>query len=107
MKRRLRILHLEDDLRDAELIREMLVSEGISCDIVRVDKQAAFLDALEQSGFELIFADYSLPAFDGISALNIAKEKSPETPFIFMGLLPNEWVKMNSKINESLVQQGV
>ena len=84
MKGTLRILHLEDDLRDAELVREMLLSEGIACDIVRVDTQAAFLDALEQSGFELIFADYSLPAFDGISALNIAKEKAPDIPFIFI-----------------------
>ena len=84
MKRRLRILHLEDDLKDAELIREMLVSEGIACDIVRVDTQAAFLDALEQSDFELIFADYSLPAFDGISALNIVKGKYPDIPFLFI-----------------------
>jgi len=80
----LRILHLEDDLRDAELIREMLYSEGMACDIVRVDTQAAFVEALERSPFELIFADYSLPAFDGISALKIAKEKSPDTPFIFI-----------------------
>jgi len=80
----MRILHLEDDLRDAELIREMLVSEGMSCDVVRVDTQADFIDALEQSRFELIFADYSLPAFDGISALNIAKEKAPDIPFIFI-----------------------
>ena len=65
----MRILHLEDDLRDAELVREMLLLEGIACDIVRVDTRTAFVDALEKGNFELIFADYSLPAFDGISAL--------------------------------------
>ncbi len=80
----MRILHLEDDPKDAEIIKEMLLSEGMVCDIVRVDTQAAFVDALEQGNFELIFADYSLPAFDGISALRIAKEKSPDTPFIFI-----------------------
>jgi len=80
----MRILHLEDDLKDAEIVKEMLLSEGIACDIVRVDTQAAFIDALEQGNFELIFADYSLPAFDGISALRITKEKSPDTPFIFI-----------------------
>ncbi len=84
MKGTLRILHLEDDIRDAELVREMLLSEGIACDIVRVDTQAAFLDALETGGWGLIFADYSLPAFDGISALNLAKEKAPDIPFIFI-----------------------
>jgi len=84
MKRTLRILHLEDDLRDAELVREILASDGIACDVVRVDAQAAFIGALEQSGFDVIFADYSLPTFDGISALKIVKEKSPDTPFIFI-----------------------
>ncbi len=84
MKPTLRILHLEDDPRDAELVREMLLSEGVACDIVRVDTQSAFLDVLEQSSVEMIFADYSLPAFDGISALNIAKEKAPDIPFIFI-----------------------
>jgi len=90
MKPTLRVLHLEDDLRDAELVREMLISEGIACDIVRVDTQAAFLGALEHGGFDLIFADYSLPAFDGISALNIAKERAPDIPFIF---ITGKWVK--------------
>lgn len=84
MKGTLRVLHLEDDLKDAELVREMLLSEGIACDIVRVDTKAAFLGALEHSGFDLIFADYSLPAFDGVSALNVAKEKAPDIPFIFI-----------------------
>lgn len=84
MKRTLRILHLEDDLRDAELVREMLISGGIACDVVRVETQAALIGALEQSGFDLIFADYSLPAFDGVSALKIVKERSPDTPFIFI-----------------------
>ncbi len=84
MKPALRILHLEDDIRDAELVREMLLSEGMACDIVRVDTQAAFLNALEQRDYELIFADYSLPAFDGISALNLARAKTPDIPFIFI-----------------------
>ena len=80
----MRILHLEDDLRDAELVGEILMSEGIACEIVRVDTEAAFLDALGQGGFELVFADYSLPSFDGISALKITKQKFPDTPFIFV-----------------------
>ncbi|MBI4765966.1 MAG: response regulator [Deltaproteobacteria bacterium] len=80
----MRILHLEDDLKDAELIREILLLEGMACDIVRVDTQTAFVDALEGGDFQLIFCDYSLPAFDGISALKIAMEKSPDTPFIFI-----------------------
>ncbi len=84
MEPALRILHLEDDVRDAELVREMLLSEGVACDILRVDTQAAFIDALQRNKFDLIFADYSLPAFDGISALKIAKEETPDVPFLFI-----------------------
>ncbi len=80
----MRILHLEDDLKDAEIVKEMLLLEGIPCDIIRVETERSFVDALAQNNFDLIFADYSLPSFDGISALRIAKEKAPEIPFIFI-----------------------
>ncbi len=38
----------------------------------------------EQGGFDLIFADYTLPSFDGLSALKIARQHSPRVPFIFV-----------------------
>jgi PAS domain S-box-containing protein len=84
MQSPLRILHLEDDAKDAELLQAMLEAEGIVSHVTRVDSQADFLASLEQSGFDLIFADYSLPSFDGLSALRIALEKSPDVPFIFV-----------------------
>jgi diguanylate cyclase (GGDEF)-like protein/PAS domain S-box-containing protein len=80
----LRILHLEDDRNDAELIQETLLSEGIDCDVVRVETRADFLAALEQGVFDIILADYALPSFDGLSALGIMKEKYPDIPFIFI-----------------------
>jgi len=79
----LRILHLEDNPGDAELIRATLESEGVVCDVTRVDTQADFLAALEQD-FDIILADYTLPAFDGLSALKSAKETCPDVPFIFV-----------------------
>ena len=80
----LRILHLEDDPRDAELVQATLESEGIVCDIRRVDTPASFRTSLEQGGFGLVLVDYTLPSFDGISALKMAKEISPDLPFIFV-----------------------
>ena len=84
MKKSLRILHLEDNLVDAELIHATLAAEGIVCDAVRVETRRDFVDAVEHCEFDLILADYNLPAFDGISALAIAREKCPEVPFIFV-----------------------
>jgi PAS domain S-box-containing protein len=80
----LRILHLEDDPKDAELIQAVLEAEGFICQVTRVDTQADFLASLEQGGFDLILADYTLPSFDGLSALALTLEHSPEVPLIFV-----------------------
>jgi DNA-binding NtrC family response regulator len=80
----LRILSLEDDPNDAELIQELLQSEDIACELSRVDSQTAFLASLEQGNIDLILADYTLPAFDGLSALKLALRVRPEVPFIFV-----------------------
>ena len=80
----LRILHLEDDPRDAELIQENLVAEGFACDVARVQTREEFLAAVERGHFNIILADFSLPSFDGLSALIIAQEKCPDVPFIFV-----------------------
>ena len=84
MKSPLRVLHLEDNPGDAELIQAVLEGEGAICDVTRVETQAEFVASLDEGGFDLILADYTLPSFDGLSALQIALEKSPDVPFIFV-----------------------
>jgi PAS domain S-box-containing protein len=84
VKSPLRILYLEDDPQDAELVQAMLEAEGVTCLVTRVETQTDFLASLEQNGFDLILADYSLPSFDGISALKLAVGRRPELPFIFV-----------------------
>src|SRR5215470_903215 len=91
MKSQLRILYLEDDPSDAELVQEMLAIDGITCHVTRVETEADFIASLEQSGFDLILADYTLPSFDGLSALKIAQQDWPLVPFIFIsGTLDEE-----------------
>jgi PAS domain S-box-containing protein len=80
----LRILSIEDDPRDAELIQGLLESEGLVCEVTRVDTEAALLASLEQGGIDLVLADYTLPSFDGISALQFTVKARPEIPFIFV-----------------------
>jgi PAS domain S-box-containing protein len=90
MKAMLRILHLEGDRRDAEMVRNMLAANSIVADVERVDCECDFVAQLEQNEFDLILADYSLPSFSGISALTIAREKRPDKPFIFVSDTPGE-----------------
>ncbi|MEH2164922.1 MAG: response regulator [Nostoc sp.] len=80
----LRFLLLEDSLLDAELTLMVLTQGGIDCELIRVETGADFLAALETEAFDLVLADYALPSFDGISALEIARNRFPEVPFIFV-----------------------
>ena len=75
---------LEDNPGDSELIQAVLEGEGAICDVTRVETQTEFVACLDEGGFDLIFADYTLPSFDGLSALQIALEKSPDVPFVFV-----------------------
>jgi PAS domain S-box-containing protein len=96
IKAPLQILHLEDNARDAELIQEILQADGIVCHIRRVETQADFLTSLEQSRFDLILADFSLPSFDGLSALELALKKCPNIPFIFVSATLGEEVAVEA-----------
>jgi len=84
VRRPLRVLSLEDDPKDTELIQELLGTEDIICEITRVETQKEFLASLEQGGIDVILADYTLPSFDGLSALKLAMSSRPDVPFIFV-----------------------
>src|SRR5258708_7745557 len=84
MRQPLRILSVEDDPKDTKLIQDLLDTDGVLCEITRVDTQAALLASVEQGGIDLILADYTLPSFDGISALKLAMKACPNVPFIFV-----------------------
>jgi len=84
MPHELKILHLEDDRRDAELVRETLAADGIIADVECVDTESGYVCALKRRKFDLILADYSLPSFDGGTALAIANKHAPGIPFIFV-----------------------
>lgn len=78
-----RILHLEDAENDHALVRELLRREKITCELRVIHNRDDFKTALCQDRFDLILSDYTLPSFDGMSALTIARELCPETPFVF------------------------
>jgi len=84
MSDKLRILHLEDNPEDVELVRETIAAQGIDAGIKDVETRADFINALETEEYDLVLADYTLPSFDGLSALAIARAKFPLLPFIFV-----------------------
>ncbi len=84
MSKELRILILEDVPTDAELMEEELKESGMTFISKRVAARTAFINAINGFCPDIILSDYSLPSFDGQSALKIAMEKCPDTPFIFV-----------------------
>ena len=84
MNPKLRILHLEDSEKDCEIIHQLLVEEGFDCEIKRHETGSEFLEALKKKDFDLIFADSTLPEFNGLKALELSRQHVPEVPFIFV-----------------------
>jgi two-component system, cell cycle sensor histidine kinase and response regulator CckA len=84
MKSPLHILHLEDDRNDAALIQSTLRGGSIACATTCVQTQDEFVSALEHGGIDLILSDFTLPKFDGLSALKIAHVRWPDIPLIFV-----------------------
>lgn len=79
-----RILLLEDNASDAELIERELERAGVPCDIRRVDSEHEFVRALREFLPDVILSDFSLPQYDGMTALRLARSSRLEIPFIFI-----------------------
>ena len=80
----IKILHVEDSVTEFELINRELTRAGLIIESRRVETRERYLHELDTFMPHVIMSDFSLPQFDGVSALFIAHEKYPETPFIFV-----------------------
>jgi PAS domain S-box-containing protein len=87
----LRLLILEDNPYDADLEVAMLEKAGYVCQWERVETRTEFLAHLDTPDYDVILADYNLPAFDGLTALKLFLERGLDLPFILVsGLLGEE-----------------
>jgi two-component system cell cycle sensor histidine kinase/response regulator CckA len=80
----LRVVIVEDDAGDAELVQRELVRSGWAIDVRVAGDREAFLAALDEFRPQAILSDYALPAFDGLSAIRLARERTPLVPFIIV-----------------------
>lgn len=79
----MKILHLEDSPVDAELTRAIVAQEVAGSHLHTVADRASYLAALQRGDFDVILSDYTLPDFDGLEALTLAREHAPDIPFVF------------------------
>ena len=80
----LRLLVVEDSESDAKLAVWGLKEAGFSCVYRTVETEEAMRTALSAEIPDLILSDFSLPKFDGMSALAVAMAEAPDVPFIFL-----------------------
>jgi signal transduction histidine kinase/HPt (histidine-containing phosphotransfer) domain-containing protein len=80
----LRILILEDNPLDAELQVAHLEAAGYECQWRRVETRDEFVACLDTALYDLVFVDYNLPRFDGLSALKLARNRGLDTPCILV-----------------------
>jgi PAS domain S-box-containing protein/diguanylate cyclase (GGDEF)-like protein len=80
----IRVLLAEDITADAELEIRELKRAGLRVTARIVDRADTFAAALREFTPDVILSDFSMPGFDGMEALALARETSPDTPFLFV-----------------------
>src|SRR6185436_20274858 len=86
-----------DSRRDAELIQSTFESEGLDCQVVHVKNREQFEAAVLQQRFDVILSDYSLPHYNGFSALDFVRARDADVPFILV----------SGTLGEELAVQGL
>ncbi len=84
------VLHLEDSDLDAEFVAAWLQKSGLPVRVRRAVDRDSFISELSSQPFEVILSDYQVPTFEGFTALELASEHQPETPFIFVSGMMGE-----------------
>jgi len=97
--KKIKILHLEDSLRDSELIHSIIESGNIGHQYFLADNEKDFQNILETENIDVILSDYSLPDYDGYAALKVAREKYSNIPFIFVSGKMGEDAAINAMLN--------
>ncbi|MGH8630239.1 MAG: putative bifunctional diguanylate cyclase/phosphodiesterase, partial [Burkholderiales bacterium] len=80
----MRVLLLEDNDADAELVTRALRKVDLPLQVYRTKSRSEFISALAEVQPTLIISDYTIPGFDGLSALGLARERAPASAFIFV-----------------------
>ncbi len=94
--RQLRVLLIEDDPLDLELVIATLREYGFSFESDTTKSRTGLLAMLAAHTYDLILSDYNMPGFDGLTALRLVQEHAPETPFILVSGAVGEEIAIES-----------
>ncbi len=92
----IRILHLENNPNDHELVRTLLAQDALPSELVRAENRNEYVAALMQGGWGIVLSDFLLKDLDGLTALALSKEHCPDVPFIFVSSVMGEEAAIES-----------
>lgn len=84
VSRSLRVLHLEDSPRDAEIIHQRMEDEGLVFEITHVASRADFEAAVASGEFDIVLCDYNIPGYDGLAAMTHVRGRHPIMPVLLI-----------------------
>lgn len=81
---KIKILHLEDQPSDADLVARILRNANITSDLMLVSTREEYTTALEEFAPELVLSDHNLPAFNSMEAMGILRKSNLNIPFVLV-----------------------
>ncbi len=84
MSKTIRILYIDDNPLDRELVRDALEKESSGFELVTTASRADFETALTEGGFDLILSDFNILGFDGLQVLEAVHAKDPNLPIVIV-----------------------
>ena len=84
MQQKTRVLHIDDNLHDRQLVKDVLLNEHDEFEVVEADTRERFEHRIAQGHFDVVLSDFNILGFDGLQVLQIVKEKEPDLPVIIV-----------------------
>ena len=100
MSTELKLLLLEDNPADADLIQTLLKRAGLQFSAVVAGDEAEFLAAMKREGYHAVLADNALPQYSSMEALKLIRKTNPNVAFILVTGTVSEEFAVN------IIQQG-
>ena len=99
METTIKILHLEDNPKDAQLVQSVLKNANITFEYFSADNEKTYLNHLKNQKIDIILSDFNLPDYSGTGALLYAKSNYPTIPFVFVSGTMGEDAAIESLLN--------
>ena len=80
----MRVLYLEDDRHDVELLESQLGRDEPDCEITPVEDRATFVAALQGGSYSGILSDSGVHDLFGADAVKLARSLAPGLPYVFL-----------------------